>query len=281
MTLKTIPMRLLILLSFLFSCSIASAQISLGSFDSSSWWNRLRADTFGSHFSIFTGPGVNNLGDRKMEADGTPSEDPIAHWVQLTFGKKINDNISFAINPRFTLYYGTGNPEGMAEIDDPVTGFIFNYKLSDRVSYFGIVNTLSGKLSTRAKEENVVMNPGDFHEITYRINNHWDVAARTFFRFNIYSRNLDLPHYGGWLGPKIEYYANDKHSIRYWMQQNINQLGQNSNYLGARFEEQSHYFSWHVKFAKWGMLPYVAVDSTQAFSASTAFLGAWIYGSIF
>jgi hypothetical protein len=92
-------------------------------------WEKFKEGMIFTHFSIFTGPGVQTGGSHKLQSNGQVSDDPIAQWFQLTIGKKINDNITFAVNPRFTLYYGEREGQGQGEIDDPVTGFIFNYKL--------------------------------------------------------------------------------------------------------------------------------------------------------
>jgi hypothetical protein len=274
--------NVLLLVITLSVSTLSFAQVTSQTGTSSSQWDRIKEDFIFSHFSIFTGPGVRSGGSRKILANGQASDDPIAQWFQLTIGKKINDNITFAVNPRFTLYYGSREGERQAEIDDPVTGFIFNYKLSKNVSYFGIVNTVTGKVSRNANQQNLLLNPGDFHEVTYSFSPSFDMAIRTFFRGNIYSRNENLPAYGGWIGPKVEYYFSDKSSFRFWVEQSFAQEGSSSNFFSTDNKGQNLYFSWHEKVhKKLGILPYVAINSTESYSARNAFFGAWMYGSFF
>jgi len=246
-------------------------------------WQRFKEGLVFSHFSIFTGPGVSTGGANQIGSNGeVVDEKPIKQWFQLTLGTKINKNITFAVNPRFTLNYGPNERNEQAEIDDPVTGFIFNYQLSKNVSYFGIVNTVTGKVSRSARENHLVANPGDFHEVTYTVSPKFDVALRTFFRMNYYSRNENQAAYGGWVGPKAEYYFNDKTSLRFWMQQGFKQAGLNNNFFSTRADGQDLFFSVHQKVHKTlGILPYIALNTADSYSTNNAYLGAWMYGSFF
>lgn len=245
-------------------------------------WQRFKEGLVFNHFSIFTGPGLQTGGSNQIGNNGQVVDEPIKQWFQLTLGKKINNNITFAVNPRFTLKYGPTQRNEQTEIDDPVTGLIFNYKLSKNISYFGIVNTITGKVSTSAREKNLIANPGDFHEVTYTFSSKFDVALRTFFRMNFYSRNENQPGYGGWIGPKTEYYFNDKTSMRFWMEQGFNQAGTNNNFFSTQNDGQKLYFSLHQKIHKaLGILPYVAFNTSESYSTNNAFIGAWMYGALF
>ncbi len=273
-------MKFVLIAFSLFVSFYASAQV-ISESELTTQWRKFKEGLVFSHFSILTGPGVRTGGSRKLESNGQPSLDPVSHWFQLTIGKKINNNITFAVNPRFTLHYGERpNGESEAELDDPVTGFIFNYKLSENVSYFGILNTVTGKVSESAREKNLLLNPGDFHEVTYRFGPAFDVAARTFFRMNVYSRNTNQAGFGGWIGPKVEYYFNDQTSFRYWLQQGFNQAGTNQNFFSTRDDGQNHFFSLHQKIHKTlGILPFIAIDTSESNATRNAYLGAWMYGS--
>jgi hypothetical protein len=274
-------MKSLIFIAILFLPLVGHSQVvSETGFNTT--WQRFKEGLVFNHFSIFTGPGVATGGSNQIGRDGQVVDRPIKQWFQLTLGKKLNKNITFAVNPRFTLNYGAVDANEQAEIDDPVTGFIFNYQLSKNVSYFGIVNTVTGKVSKSAKDDNLVANPGDFHEVTYTVSPKFDVALRTFFRMNIYSRNENRAAYGGWIGPKTEYYFNDKTSLRFWMQQGFKQVGTNNNFFSTRDDGQDLFFSLHQKIHKTlGILPYIAFNTADSYSTNNAYLGAWMYGSFF
>jgi hypothetical protein len=176
--------------------------------------SRLAPDRI-SHFSIFSGPGINN--PRPFKSDGTENMDGANSWHQISLGYNINKNTRFVVNPRFTIDYTRTQGEGeenrpTGALDEPVVGITSTWYKNGKLTFAGGLNTILFPVTEGNKKDQRLLNPGGFQTLNYQVTNRFSIGSWLWARY-VYEANSNDDPLPMFVEPFVNYIFTDKLSF--------------------------------------------------------------------
>lgn len=269
----------------LFS-SAAMAQLELTAKSNSklsSFLSKFREKSSMSFFSIYSGPGVNNLGVNTVDANGKLEEDSYtSNWVQLSYRYDLTDSTRLVINPRFSIAHSS-KAQDQYELLNPVLGITTTWWSSGDWSFVGGINTIVFPVEKGTLENKLLANPGGFNSLNYN-RPSWAAGLWVWGRAYIYdgSEGASKSDYEMILSPYYEYKFSDSVRLRGFFDQYFEQqAGQAFTHVNNTGNLTAGIGLDTMVTSSMGIYPYLRVDAGNEWSWDTTSIGAWIYGSIF
>ncbi len=238
-----------------------------------------------SLFSIFNGPGVTNLSLNQVDGRGEIDPDSsINNWIQVSYRYKLTDDISFVINPRFTYNFTTnqGTPNTVQALN-PVFGFNGLWYKNGNFKVAGVLQAMLLNLEDGTRDEGLVLNPGAWLDITYRVNSDITLGGWFLGSYDFFRDNTDKQRFGSIWSPRIDWTITDQFLVRAWVEVFIDHTQSNSNPFASRRggpENIAVGFEYNSE-SGFGIFPYVLTYGADNYRLASATIGAWIYGLVF
>jgi hypothetical protein len=280
-------MKTILTMMLVLSCIPAWAQVNVLSNKSNSklstMWDKFKEKSSMSFFSVYTGPGVQELGVNRINNEGEVEEDSYTrNWIQVSYRYQLTDTTRLVINPRFEVYHSS-DAEEQYRLRSPVIGFTTTWWKSGDWSFTGGLNTIFLPTEKSTFEDKLLANPGGFNSLTYSGKNFnagmWVWGRAYIHDSSVQAEKMD---YELILSPFYEYKLTEKTILRgfvdtYYQQQAGRAFGHVN-----KTEDLTVGIGIDTPITKGiGIYPYLLVDATNRFSLDTTSIGAWIYGSIF
>ena len=246
-------------------------------------WSKFKEKSSMSFFSVYSGPGVNNIGVNTVDSNGVVDESSYTNnWIQLSYRYNLSDTTRLVFNPRFSVAHSS-KAEDQYELLNPVIGFTTTWWKSGDWSFTGGLNTIFLPVQDGTFEDKLLANPGGFNSLNYS-RPSWSAGLWVWGRAYIYDGSIGASKsdYQFILSPYYEYKISDKSRIRAFVDQYFKQQ------VGKAFTHVNNTegLTAGVGFdtmitSSVGVYPFLKVDAENEWSWNTTSVGAWIYGSIF
>jgi hypothetical protein len=235
-----------------------------------------------TYFSVYQGPGVMEMNMHPIDRNGNVDEEASVNiWNQVSFRYKLNDELGVVVNPRFGYNMAPVKGQDMFEVFNPVMGFNYRKKFSDRLSGSFNLDMVTVHVQEGSKDNGMITNPGGFQSLSYKFSNKIDLGFWAFGRFTFYEENEGKERYSFLWAPTFNYNFTDKFSLTTWIEQyhdhmSTDRLGDmkyvgSIYYIGADISVKSYF----------GIRPYLMYDMREIQSIKSVSLGAWLWGKLF
>lgn len=248
-----------------------------------SFWTKFKEKTSVSHFSIFTGPALNNLGENTVDEEGQVNG-KVNSWHQVSFRYQINKRFRFVINPRFSVEYSKeqGDDTDNFELLNPVVGITGTWYKNGNFSFAGGLNTMLINHEEGSQKDGLIANPGGFQTINYKVSNTVDVGSWFWFRFYAFENNNinNEELFRSNIAPFVSYKLNDKISFQAWYDTFVEHDEDEALNNIHMKEDNDIGFGMYYSISKnLTIFPHIKVNPDQNYDTDSATLNAWMFGS--
>lgn len=275
--------RILTILALISSQTFAQTSGSMLStdLDTSRILERIKPDVV-SHFSIITGPATTRDSNNQYNADGELGEGgQLNGWHQISVQYQLTKKTRFVINPRFAIDYNkqeTNNAQPAARGVNPVMGITSTWYQNGNFSFSGGFNTIFANVERGTQEDGLIINPGGFETVDYKINNRLSVGSWLWGRYMVATNpDKDDERFPFWAYPYIRYNVTDN----FYIQPNFEYRGDIETIDTIDWQTDDRFnFQFSYTFNKYiTVQPMVTVFRAQDYNLAKGNLNFWVFGS--
>lgn len=282
---KGVNMKLFLTLSLMltFSFSVLAQSGAQSSSSINSTWNKFKDKLSMSFFSVYTGPGINNVGLNTIDSNGNVLKDSYtSNWLQLSLRYQLTDSTRLVFNPRFSISHSS-QAEDQYQLLNPVVGFTTTWWKRGDWSFTGGLNTIFLPVQTSTFQNKLLANPGGFNSLNYT-RPTWSAGLWVWGRGYLHDSSIeeDKMNYELTLSPYYEYKVKDSMTVRAFVDQYFEQQTGKAFGHVNRMDTLTAGVGLDTMITKSvGIYPHLKVNATNKFSVDTTSIAAWIYGSLF